>query len=91
MSEIGVYAQVTPSLGLAIGYDSDNGITVSYFASISAGVSADLWFSANFDGDGFLGFQGEGAAGYAGIGTISGQPGPTGSSQINLSTGDIFV
>lgn len=37
MAEFGVYGQILPTVGLAIGYDTKKGVTFSYFRSVNAG------------------------------------------------------
>ncbi len=50
MSEGGFYGQFM-TVGLAFGWDTEEGFTVSVFQSISVGASADVWTSANFSFD----------------------------------------
>ena len=36
-NEIGFFGQVNPALGVALGVDSENGPTASYFGSVKSG------------------------------------------------------
>ncbi|MEP5762890.1 MAG: hypothetical protein ABJ327_26925, partial [Litoreibacter sp.] len=84
MAEGGFYVQWGP-WGGAVGWDSENGITVSGFQSVVVGPSADAWVSWSWGG----GF--EGISTYVGGGVPIGVPTPiSGNAQINMQTGETF-
>ena len=64
MSEFGFYGQIG-TVGIAFGYDTENGITGSVFASVSAVVTVDSWTSLSTRG-GFEGSTGGSVAKFHG-------------------------
>ena len=85
MAEFGAYGQWGP-WGVALGWDTQNGLTVSAFQSVVVGPSADAWISYSW-GKGF-----EGVTPYAGGGIPIGVPTPIGANyQKNMVTGDSFA
>ncbi len=53
MSEWGGYGELT-GYGVAVGWDTNEGLTISGFKSSSVGIAGDAWVAINFGGeDGF--------------------------------------
>jgi len=85
MAEFGAYYQ-WGTWGVGLGWDTQNGLTVSGFQSVVVGPSADAWASYSL-GKGY-----EGVTPYVGLGVPIGVPTPIGANfQKNMVTGDYFV
>lgn len=85
MAERGVYGTFF-GYGLGIGWDGDNGATLSGFKSSSVGVAGDAWVAVSWGGGW------EGVSVYVGIGVPSRVPSPiTGSVQRNIEAGTYYI
>ncbi len=98
MSQEGAYISLA-SHGLAVGWDTDRGISLSYFTEAALGVSGSAWgtfyidprefdFTAEGFGQGFVGF---GGSLYLGGGTPIGTPAVAFQIQQNQASGDMFL
>ena len=89
--EAGVFAQVGP-VGGALGFDINNGFTLSGFISGSIGAAFDVWGAWSVKPSNFTkGGQLEGFTPYVGIGTPIGTPGVTATGQKNVYNGSEFA
>lgn len=87
MSEWGGYVQVA-TFGVAIGYDSEFGVTLSAFQSVSAVVSADAWAAVAISPTRGINTD---FSMYAGVGVPTGAPTTLSANlQHNMMTGDTF-
>ena len=85
MAERGVYGTLF-GYGVGIGWDGDNGPTLSGFKSSSVGVAGDVWVAVSWGG----GWKGVSV--YIGGGVRTGVPSPiTGSVQKNIGAGAYHI